>query len=111
MRKGTAKLGWVPTAGLHQQSGLNCTGCGPSAAGRATTGPMVRQRSVRRKPLYLMCNLQWSVGTGGNCGLDWLGFVFWAGGRARARSVKTIPLSGLHPDPPGVEHATYGSEG
>ena len=111
MRKGTAKLGWVPTAGLHEQSGLNCTGCGPSAAGRATTGPMVSQRSVCRKPLCLTFNLQRSAGTGGNCGPNWLGLRFWAGGRAGLRSVKTTPLAGLHPAPSGVEHATYGSEG
>ena len=81
MRKGTAKLGWVPTAGLNQQSGLNCTGCGPFDAGRATTGSMVRQRIMRQKPLYLQANSQWLDGAGMFRGLNWLGWKFRAGGR------------------------------
>lgn len=56
-RKEAAKLHRVPTAGCHKQNGLKCTGCGPSTAGRATTVSMVRQRSMRRKPLYLASNL------------------------------------------------------
>jgi hypothetical protein len=79
MRKGTAKLGWVPTAGLHEQSGLNCTGCGPFAAGRATTGSMVSQRSMRRKPLYLRCNSLRLNGAGRLCDQNRPGFTFWAG--------------------------------
>ncbi len=52
-RKGAAKLRHVPMAGCHKQSSLNSTGRGPLPTSRATTGSMVRQRSVRRKPLYL----------------------------------------------------------
>jgi hypothetical protein len=52
-RKGAAKLGRLPTAGCHAQSSLNCTEHGRSAAARrATARSMVRQRSVRWKPLY-----------------------------------------------------------
>ena len=40
-RKGVSKVFHVPADGL-KAGDLNCTGCGPSAAGRATTGPMVR---------------------------------------------------------------------
>ena len=82
MRKGTAKLDRVPTVGLNQQSGLNCTGCGPSDASRATTGSMVRQRSTRRKPLYLMCNSQWLDGAGRFRGVNRLVFMLRAGERA-----------------------------
>ncbi len=52
-RKGAAKLRHVPMAGCHKQSSLNRTGRGPLPTSRATTGSRVRQRSVRRKPLYL----------------------------------------------------------
>ena len=52
-RKGAAKLRHVPTAGCHKQSSLNSTGRGPFSTSRATTVSMVRQRNVRRKPLYL----------------------------------------------------------
>ncbi len=54
MWKGTAKPGLVPPARWNKQSGLNCTGCGSSTVGRATAGSMVRQRSVRWKPLSLV---------------------------------------------------------
>jgi len=50
-RKGAAKLRQVPMAGCHKQSSLNSTGRGPLPTSRATIGSMVRQRSVRRKPL------------------------------------------------------------
>jgi hypothetical protein len=52
-RKGTAKLRQVPRAGCHTQSSLNCTGRGPLPTSRATIVSRVRQRNVRRKPLYL----------------------------------------------------------
>ncbi len=51
--KGAVKLLRVPTEGQNKQNGLKCTGCEPSLTGRATTGSMVRQRSMRQKPLYL----------------------------------------------------------
>jgi hypothetical protein len=52
-RKGAAKLGRLPTAGCHAQSSLNCTEQGRlRPVRRATARFMVRQRSVRWKPLY-----------------------------------------------------------
>jgi hypothetical protein len=54
--KGAAKPHRVPPVGRNKQNDLNCTGCGPPTTGRATAGSMVRQRSMRRKPLYLVCN-------------------------------------------------------
>ena len=51
--KGAAKFRRVPPRKLNEQSSLKCTGCGPLTTCRATTGPMVRQRSMRQKPLYL----------------------------------------------------------
>jgi hypothetical protein len=53
-RKGAVKLRHVPMAGCHKQSSLNRTGRGPFSTSRATTVSMVRQRSVRWKPLYLL---------------------------------------------------------
>ena len=53
-RKGAAKLCHVLMVGCHKQSSLNCTGRGPLSTSRATTVSMVRQRSVRWKPLYLL---------------------------------------------------------
>jgi len=44
-----AQLG--SASGLNAQSGLNCTGRGPSTAGRATAGSMARQRIMRQTPL------------------------------------------------------------
>jgi hypothetical protein len=48
--KGAKKPDRASPIGLHKQIGLNCTGCGPSTAGRATAVPMARQRSGRQKP-------------------------------------------------------------
>jgi len=55
--KGAVKFIRVPTERQNEQNSLKCTGCGPSLTGRATTGSMVRQRSMRRKPLYLLAQL------------------------------------------------------
>ena len=52
-QKGAAKFCRVLTAGCHKQSSLNSTEREPFFTGRATTAFMVRQRSMRRKPLYL----------------------------------------------------------
>ncbi len=59
-------------AGCHTQRSLNSTGRGPLPTSRATIGSMVRQRSVRRKPLYLA---QPTLNDGmawGECGVIWL---------------------------------------
>jgi len=100
-RKGAAKLGRLPTAGCHAQSSLNCTERGLRAAGRATTGSMVRQRSGRRTPLYSAT----SRPRDGHRGVIRLGFMFPSGGCARAHSAMDSPLS-HRPEPPGVELAT-----
>lgn len=78
-RKGIAKFCWVPTAGCHEQSDLNCTGCNPSIAGRATAESMVRQRIVRQKPLYLATHLLKAGWSGEDCGLSRLDFMFPSG--------------------------------
>ena len=101
MRKGTAKLDRVPTVGLNQQSGLKCTGCGPFDAGRATTVSMVRQRIMRRKPLYLQANSLWLDGAGRFCGLNWLGWKFRAGGRDTFASGGGIPPMAIAPNHQG----------
>jgi hypothetical protein len=100
-RKGAAKLGRLPTAGCHAQSSLNCTERDLRAAGRATTGSMVRQRSGRRTPLYSAT----SRPRGGHRGVIRLGLMFPSGGCARAHSAMDSPLS-HRPEPPGVELAT-----
>jgi hypothetical protein len=83
-RKGAAKLGRLPTAGCHAQSSLNCTERGRvTAASRATARSMVRQRSVRRKPLYLPHHL---AGVAGSCGAIRLGLMFPSGGCALPHS-------------------------
>ena len=73
-RKGAAKLRQVPRAGCHTQSSLNCTGRGPLPTSRATIVSRVRQRNVRRKPLYLTTTLNdgmaWRDLWGDSVGLD-----------------------------------------
>ena len=77
-RKGAAKLGRLPTAGCHAQSSLNCTERGRvAAASRATARSMVRQRSVRWKPLYLQLP---TVGNDGDSGAIRPCLMFAAGG-------------------------------
>jgi hypothetical protein len=78
-RKGIAKLCRVPTAGCHKQNDLNCTGCKPSIAGRATTESMVRQRIMRQKPLYLLDDLPKAGWSGEDCGLNRLDLTFPSG--------------------------------
>ena len=82
-RKGAAKLGRLPTAGCHAQSSLNCTerDC-VAAASRATARSMVRQRSVRWKPLYTATPRPWD----GYRGAIRLGFMFPSGGCALPHS-------------------------
>jgi hypothetical protein len=54
--KGAAKFYRIPPMKLNKQNSLKCTGCGPLTTCLATKGPMVRQQSMRQKPLYLLCN-------------------------------------------------------
>lgn len=82
-RKGAAKLGRLPTAGCHAQSSLNCTEHGRlAAARRATARSMVRQRSVRWKPLYSATPRP----RDGYCGAIRLGLMFPSGGCALPHS-------------------------
>lgn len=108
-RKGIAKLCRVPTAGCHKQSDLNCTGCKPSTAGRATTESMVRQRIVRRKPLYLVTTSQRPDGverTADRTG--WTLYFLLVDTDIRNVSGDRFLLLCCLPEPPGVEHGTYG---
>ena len=64
-RKGAEKFDRASPVGWHKQIGLNCTGGSPSTAGRTTTEPTARQRSVRRKPLTLSQTVStWRDGAG-----------------------------------------------
>jgi HTH-like domain len=83
-RKGAAKLGRLPTAGCHAQSSLNCTEQGRlRPVRRATARSMVRQRSVRWKPLYLPHH---PARVAGSCGVIRLGLMFPSGGCALPHS-------------------------
>jgi len=82
-RKGAAKLGRLPTAGCHAQSSLNCTEQGRLRPVRwATARSMVRQRSVRWKPLYSATPRP----RDGYRGAIRLGLMFPSGGCARTHS-------------------------
>jgi hypothetical protein len=103
--KGIAKLCRVLTAGCHKQSGLNCTGREPFIVGRATAESMVRQRSMRGKPLYLAAQPRIS---GMALKATWrdpvgLDVSFW---RLRITHSMTGDPRSRHPEPPGVERAT-----
>lgn len=108
-RKGVSKVFRVPAAGLRAGD-LNCTGCGPSAAGRATTGPMVRFiRMTCLKPLYLQLNSRSPDGVGrSRCepvGLRCCLLV--NAGKAFVRGSSFL----VHvPEPQGVKRRTYGSK-
>lgn len=54
--EGGYKVRHVLNGGCHKQSSLKCTGSMPFNAGRATTKPMISDRSMRWKSLYLVCN-------------------------------------------------------
>jgi len=77
--KGAVKLLRVPPEGQNKQNGLKCTGCGPSLTCRATIGSKVRQRSMRRKPLYLESNSHYGLLEQRECDQIWSGFMFWTG--------------------------------
>ena len=89
-RKGAAKLGRLPTVGCHAQSSLNCTERGFRAAGRATAGSMVRQRSGRRTPLYSATPRP----RDGHRGVIRLGLMFPSGGCAQ-RTRRWVPHSAI----------------
>ena len=88
-------------------------GCGPSTAGRATAAPMVRQRSVRMKPLNLGHSAPAKCdGIGATSDVTRQAFALLAARRA----VEVAPARGRvlgapSPVSPGVEHATYRREG
>jgi hypothetical protein len=105
-RKGIAKLCRVPTAGCHKQSDLNCTGCKPSFAGRATTESMVRQRIVRQKPLYLEHNFSMAGWSGEDCGLNRLDSIVPSGRCGLTAFEDSLLLLFCLPEPPGVQHGT-----
>ena len=94
--KGAVKLLRVPTEGQNQQNGLKCTGCGPSLTCRATIGSMVRQRSMRRKPLYLESDSHCDLMEQRDCDEIRSGLMFWTGRyeiRARCGATPSIPTS------------------
>lgn len=55
--EGGYKVHHVLNGGCHKQNSLKCTVSIPFDAGRATTKPMISDRSMRWKSLYLVCNL------------------------------------------------------
>ena len=111
-RKGIAKLCRVPTAGCHKQSDLKCTGCKPSIAGWATTESMVRQRIVRRKPLYLVTTSQRPDGVERIADrTGWTLYFLLVDTDIRNVSGDRLLLLSCLPVPPGVEHGTYGLKG
>ena len=94
--KGAVKPIRVPTERQNEQNSLKCTGCGPSPTGRATTGSMVRQRSMRRKPLHLDANSHDGLMEQGDCDEIRSGLMFWTGRheiRARWWATPFIPTS------------------
>ena len=94
--KGVVKLRRVSTVWQNEQNGLKCTGCEPSLTGRATTGSRVRQRSMRRKPLYLLANSHYGLMEQRDCDEIRFGFMFWTGRyeiRARCGATPSIPTS------------------
>ena len=108
-RKGVSKVFRVPAAGL-KAGDLNCTGCGPSAAGRATTGPMVRyKRMTYLKPLYLQLNSRAPDGVG-RMRCEPVGVVCCLLVGARRASVRGSSFLARTPEPQGVKRRTYGSK-
>jgi len=77
--KGAAKFYRVPPMKLNEQSSLKCTGCGPLTTCRATTEPMVRQQSMRQKPLYLLCTSCYVSAETRGCGEIRSGWLFRTG--------------------------------
>jgi hypothetical protein len=65
---------------------------------------MMRQRSMRRKPLYLVTNPPIQNWLRGNLWADGFGLDVAKPGMSFTYSMMELPLS-HHPVPPGVEHA------
>jgi len=100
-RKGAVKFLSVLRRRRNKQNSLKCTEDSPFTVGRATTESMMRQRSMRRKLLYLIANLQERNGLGGL----WSALtVFMLLMRGMYNSIAESPHS-CYPEPPGVEYA------
>ena len=85
--KGAVKPGWVPTAGLNKQSGLNCTGRAPSTRGSGYR--RVYGETTKHAPeasVLMLSSSSWSVGTEESCCLTRPGYMIWAEERAQSRS-------------------------
>ena len=99
--KGVVKFHSVLSLRRNKQNNLKCTGDSPFTVGRATVESMMRQQSMRRKPLYLVCNSpikKWL----------WRNVVSSYGLEVARRGILTSVVGYLHshyPEPPGVEHA------
>ena len=108
-RKGVSKVCRVPAVGL-KAGDLKCTGCGPLAAGRATTGPKVRyKRMTCLKPLYLQLNSQSPDGAGrSRC--EPVGFVCCLLVNACKAFACGSSFLARTPEPQGVKRRTYGSK-
>lgn len=108
-RKGVSKVGRVPAVGL-KAGDLNCTGCGPSAAGRATTGPMVRyKRMACLKPLYLQLTSRSPDGVE-RTRSEPVGLVCCLLVDACRASACGSSFLCRMPEPQGVKRRTYGSK-
>ncbi len=108
-RKGVSKVCRVPAAGL-KAGDLKCTGCGPSAAGWATTGPKVRyKRMTCLKPLYLQLNSRSPDGVGrSRC--EPVGLLCCLLVNACKAFVCGSSFLARTPEPQGVKRRTYGSK-
>jgi hypothetical protein len=99
--KGAVKFYTVLSMRRNKQNSLKCTGDRPLPVGRATTESMMRQRSMCRKPLYLMRQPSIKKWLWRNVvssyGLD-------VAMRGLLTSVMGFPY-GHYPEPPGVKHA------
>jgi hypothetical protein len=107
--EGVSKVCRVPAAGLRAGD-LKCTGCGPSAAGRATTGSKVRyKRMTCLKPLYLQLNSRSPDGVGrSRC--EPVGLLRCLLVNACKASVCGSSFLARTPEPQGVKRRTYGSK-
>lgn len=95
-RKGAAKPCRVPTAGEISRAALNVPNARHPRVGRATAGSMVRQRSMRRKPLYLESDSHYGLMEQRDCDQIRSGFIFWTGRheiRARCGATPSISTS------------------